>query len=91
MEGLGLIALAAGYWLNALIVGLILALLLAERKQKNAENTISDCPAPCSKEPGNKARPSPEATDHAQRQNSIIQYGLFGVKPNEKKKAKRRG
>lgn len=88
MEGFGFIVLVAGYWLNFQIIALLLALLLAGRKQEHTGITV---PVSFGAKRKHKARPSPEAADHAKRQNSIVQYGLFGVKPNEKKKAKRRG
>lgn len=88
MEGLGLILLAAGYWLQFQIIALLLVLLWIQRKR---EYRGSADPVSFGKKQGRKARPSPEATDHAKRQHSIVQYGLFGVKPNEKKEAKRRG
>jgi hypothetical protein len=88
MEGLSLIVLAAGYWLNFQIIALLLALLLAGKNREHMGNTV---PVSFGAKREHKARPSPGAADHAKRQNSIVQYGLFGVKPNEKKKAKRRG
>lgn len=88
MEGIGLIVLAVGYCLQFQIIALILVLLLAGRKREHKGNAA---PVSFGGKQEHKARPSPEAADHAKRQNSIVQYGLFGVKPNEKKKAKRRG
>ncbi len=88
MEGLGLILLAAGYWLQFQIIALLLVLLLIQRKREYGKNKAD---VAFGKKQERKARPSPEAVDHAKRQHSIVQYGLFGVKPNEKKKAKRRG